>query len=70
LSSFPALELTPELAVRFLQGQRLALGKEAAVVVPAELGRVRVYSEGKLLGTAQLQEYAILAPERLIAKAA
>jgi tRNA pseudouridine55 synthase len=70
LSSFPALELTPELAVRFLQGQRLALGKEAAVVVPAELGRVRVYSEGKLLGTAQLQEYAILAPERLIAKPA
>jgi tRNA pseudouridine55 synthase len=69
LSSFPAVELTPELAVRFLQGQRLALGKEA-VVVPAELGRVRVYSEGKLLGTAQLQEYAILAPERLIAKAA
>jgi tRNA pseudouridine55 synthase len=70
LSSFPPLELTPELAVRFLQGQRLALGKEAAVVVPAELGRVRVYSEGKLLGTAQLQEYAILAPERLIAKTA
>jgi tRNA pseudouridine55 synthase len=69
LSSFPAVELTPELAVRFLQGQRLALGKEA-VVVPAELGRVRVYSESKLLGTAQLQEYAILAPERLIAKAA
>ena len=70
LSSFPALELTPELAVRFLQGQRLALGKEAAVVVPTELGRVRVYSDGKLLGTAQLQEYAILAPERLIAKPA
>jgi tRNA pseudouridine55 synthase len=70
LSSFPPLELTPELAVRFLQGQRLALGKEAAVVVPTELGRVRVYSEGKLLGTAQLQEYAILAPERLIAKPA
>jgi tRNA pseudouridine55 synthase len=70
LSSFPAVELTAELAVRFLQGQRLALGKEGAVVVPAELGRVRVYSEGKLLGTAQLQQYAILAPERLIAKPA
>jgi tRNA pseudouridine55 synthase len=70
LSSFPAIELTAELAVRFLQGQRLALGKEAAVVVPAGLGRVRVYAEGKLLGTAQLQEYAILAPERLIAKPA
>jgi tRNA pseudouridine55 synthase len=66
LSSFPSVELTPELAKRFLNGQRLALGKEA-VVVPAELGRVRVYTEGKLLGTANLQEYAILAPERLIA---
>lgn len=66
LSSFPSVELTPELAKRFLNGQRLALGKEA-VVVPPELGRVRVYTEGKLLGTANLQEYAILAPERLIA---
>jgi tRNA pseudouridine55 synthase len=68
LASFPALELTDELAKRFLQGQRLALGKEA-VAVPAEQGRVRVYCAGKLLGTAQLQEYAILAPERLIATA-
>jgi tRNA pseudouridine55 synthase len=66
LSSFPSVELTPELAKRFLNGQRLALGKET-VQVPAELGRVRVYHEGKLLGTANLQEYAILAPERLIA---
>ncbi|QOY95556.1 tRNA pseudouridine(55) synthase TruB [Massilia sp. UMI-21] len=66
LSSFPSVELTPELAKRFLNGQRLALGKES-VMVPAELGRVRVYHEGKLLGTANLQEYAILAPERLIA---
>jgi tRNA pseudouridine55 synthase len=66
LSSFPSVELTPELAKRFLNGQRLALGKEA-VMVPQELGRVRVYHEGKLLGTANLQEYAILAPERLIA---
>lgn len=66
LSSFPAVELTPELARRFLNGQRLALGKEE-VVVPAEQGRVRVYHDGKLLGTANLQEYAVLAPERLIA---
>ena len=66
LSSFPSVELTPELAKRFLNGQRLALGKEA-VAVPAEPGRVRVYCEGKLLGTANLQEYAVLAPERLIA---
>ncbi|SHH21128.1 tRNA pseudouridine(55) synthase TruB [Massilia sp. CF038] len=68
LSSFPAVELTPELAKRFLQGQRLALGKEA-LTLPSELGRVRVYHDGKLLGTANLQEYQILAPERLIATA-
>jgi tRNA pseudouridine55 synthase len=66
LSSFPAVELTEELAKRFLNGQRLALGKEG-VAVPAELGRVRVYHGDKLLGTANLQEFLILAPERLIA---
>jgi tRNA pseudouridine55 synthase len=66
LSSFPAVRLTEELGRRFLQGQRLALGKED-VVVPSELGRVRVYQDAQLLGTAILQEYAILAPERLIA---
>jgi tRNA pseudouridine55 synthase len=66
LASFPAVELTDDLAKRFLNGQRLALGKES-VVVPQELGRVRVYHDGKLLGTANLQEYSILAPERLIA---
>jgi tRNA pseudouridine55 synthase len=66
LSSFPSVELTSELAKRFLNGQRLALGKED-VMVPAEQGRVRVYHDGKLLGTANLQEYAVLAPERLIA---
>ncbi|MCE3606162.1 tRNA pseudouridine(55) synthase TruB [Massilia sp. P8910] len=66
LSSFPAVQLTEELAKRFLQGQRLALGKEA-LTLPDSLGRVRVYHETRLLGTANLQEYAILAPERLIA---
>ncbi|MES3022892.1 MAG: tRNA pseudouridine(55) synthase TruB [Pseudomonadota bacterium] len=66
LSSFPAIELTEELAKRFLQGQRLALGKED-VVVPAEQGRARIYHAGQLLGTGILQEYSILAPERLIA---
>ena len=68
LSSFPALALTPELARRFLQGQRLALGKEE-IVVPAEQGRVRIYHDGNLLGTGLLGEYAILAPERLISTA-
>ena len=66
LSSFPAVMLTGELAKRFLQGQRLALGKES-VDVPQEQGRVRVYHDAKLLGTGILQEYSILAPERLIA---
>jgi len=68
LSSFPALELTPESARRFLQGQRLALGKED-IVVPEQQGRVRIYHAGSLLGTGILGEYAILAPERLISTA-
>ena len=66
LSSFPALALTAELAKRFLQGQRLALGKEALTLPPGE-GRMRVYHDGQLLGTGIMQEYSILAPERLIA---
>ena len=67
LSTFPAVKLTEELAKRFLHGQRLALGKEA-VEVPAEQGRVRVYHDAQLLGTGLLQEFSILAPERLIAR--
>jgi tRNA pseudouridine55 synthase len=66
LSSFPAIMLNDDLAKRFLHGQRLALGKEA-IEVPAEQGRVRVYHDSRLLGTGILGEYAILAPERLIA---
>lgn len=67
LTSFPALYLSEELARRFLHGQRLALGKEN-VIVPAQEGRVRVYRDADkaLLGTGMLQEYSILAPERLI----
>lgn len=68
LSTFPSVELTAELARRFLQGQRLALGKEA-IEVPQQQGRVRIYHDGRLLGTGQLGEYAILAPERLISTA-
>ncbi|GGY83066.1 tRNA pseudouridine(55) synthase TruB [Pseudoduganella plicata] len=70
LSSFPRIDLTPQLAKRFLQGQRLPLGKEPAVVTPASYeGRVRVYEGTRLLGTGTLGEWAILAPERLIAAA-
>ncbi len=68
LSTFPSVELTAELAKRFLQGQRLALGKEE-IEVPQQQGRVRIYHDGRLLGTGQLGEYAILAPERLISTA-
>jgi tRNA pseudouridine55 synthase len=67
LSSFPQLDLTPELAARFLNGQRLALNREP-VALPDAQGRVRVYHDGKLLGTAILHDYGVLAPERLIAR--
>jgi tRNA pseudouridine55 synthase len=68
LSSFPRVDLTPELAKRFLNGQRLALNREP-VSLPDEKGRVRVYVEGKLLGTAILQDWGVLQPERLISVA-
>ncbi len=70
LSSFPALSLSDELARRFLHGQRLSLGKEE-VALPATEGRVRVYRmrDGQLLGTGTMQEFGVLAPERLISTA-
>jgi len=81
LSSFPEVELTEALAQRFLHGQRLTLTKEG-VPLPATTGRVRVYRQAveadsvpadgvtrQLLGTAQLHDYGVLAPERLIATA-
>lgn len=68
LSSFPAVNLPEILANRFLQGQRLSLGKEN-IAVEEFAGRVRVYreSDGQLLGTAQMKEFGVLAPERLLA---
>lgn len=70
LKAFPALYLAPELARRFLHGQRLSLPKEA-VPAPGSTGRVRVYrlSDDTLLGTGRMQEFGVLAPERLIATA-
>ncbi len=67
LSSFPMIALPEQLAQRFLHGQRLALGKEG-IALPEYQGRVRVYqATGQiLLGTAHLQEFGVLAPERLI----
>ncbi|MET3105504.1 tRNA pseudouridine55 synthase [Oxalobacteraceae bacterium GrIS 1.18] len=69
LSAFEAIQLSDELADRFLHGQRLSLEKEGVEINP-EPGRKRVYrqSDNKLLGSAILQEYLVLAPERLIAK--
>ena len=67
LSSFPVVALSEELATRFLHGQRISLGKEGVMVDVAQ-GRVRVYRESnhQLLGTAQLVEFGVLAPERLV----
>jgi tRNA pseudouridine55 synthase len=63
LSTFPAIELDDEHAKRFLHGQRLALGRTRHAQ-----GRMRVYDNSKrLLGTANLNEAGVLAPERLVA---
>jgi tRNA pseudouridine55 synthase len=65
LSGFPMLALDDELSRRFLHGQRLAL---AGMDGLPQAGRVRVYrqSDRQLLGTAQLMDYGVLAPERLV----
>jgi tRNA pseudouridine55 synthase len=65
LTSLPRIELDQGLAARFTQGQRLAIEAE-----PRE-ARVRVYSAGSagqagLLGTAVVDEWGVLRPERLI----
>lgn len=67
LVTFPEVKLPEVLAKRFLHGQRIALEKEG-IEVAGVMGRVRVYRQetGELLGTATVQEYALLAPERLI----
>jgi tRNA pseudouridine55 synthase len=69
LSTFPPVRLPDALVTRFMHGQRIALGKEG-LAYPHYEGRVRVYAidNGRLLGTANLLEYGILAPERLIAE--
>lgn len=65
LSSFPTVMLDDLLSTRFLHGQRLAL---AGMEGLPRAGRVRVYRQGdsRLLGTAQLADYGVLAPERLV----
>ncbi len=64
LARLPRLELDAADAGRFAQGQRLALR-----ATPAE--RVRVYThEAKLLGVARIDEQGVLAPQRLLHRAA
>jgi len=66
ITNCPKIILNEQLAVRFMHGQRLALGKEG-VALPVDQGRVRVYGAGaQLLGTGQIKEFAVLAPERLV----
>jgi len=70
LSKFPRIDLNDELARRFQQGQRIALDRAGATAT-CEPGRVRVYGpRSALLGTAQLVEGTLLAPERLMASIA
>jgi tRNA pseudouridine55 synthase len=61
LDSLPRVELDEALAGRFRQGQRLALDAQP------KGARVRVYAAGaELLGTANVTEWGVVAPERLI----
>jgi tRNA pseudouridine55 synthase len=79
VASLPRVELDAALAARFGQGQRLALGTgngqapaeaaDSAAARPIN-GRVRVYGpDRRLLGVAHLNEYGVLAPQRLLAQA-
>lgn len=67
LSSFPEVALAPDLAQRFLFGQRLPMRRDG-IEIPQHSGRVRVYraSDRALLGIAMLNSFGVLAPERLI----
>ena len=66
ISNCPKIMLNEQLATRFMHGQRLSLSKEG-VALPVDQGRVRVYgASDQLLGTGQIQEFAVLAPERLV----
>jgi tRNA pseudouridine55 synthase len=61
LESLPRVELDAALAGRFCLGQRLAIEAEPRGA------RVRVYApDGELLGTANVTEWGVVAPERLI----
>jgi tRNA pseudouridine55 synthase len=61
LGTLPSVELDAELTARFRQGQRLAIEARPRG------GRVRVYGADRtLLGTATVNEWGVVGPERLI----
>jgi len=61
LDTLPSVALDAELTQRFRQGQRLAIDAQP------KGGRVRVYGADKtLLGTATVNEWGVVGPERLI----
>jgi tRNA pseudouridine55 synthase len=61
LATLPAVWLDETASARFRHGQRLALDASPAG------GRVRVYApQRKLLGTATINEWGVVAPERLL----
>lgn len=61
LDTLPSVALDAELTQRFRQGQRLAMDAQPRG------GRVRVYgADNTLLGTATVNEWGVVGPERLI----
>jgi tRNA pseudouridine55 synthase len=67
LSELIPVVLPPELASRFMQGQRLALGKEGLDFPLCGFDRVKVLDATRmLLGVARLSAEGMLQPERLV----
>lgn len=67
LSELIPVVLPPELANRFMQGQRLALGKEGVNYPAGHTERVKVLDVARtLLGVAHLSSEGVLLPERLV----
>jgi tRNA pseudouridine55 synthase len=67
LSELTPVVLPPELASRFMQGQRLSLGKEGIDYLPAGTERVKVLDTKQiLLGVASISAEGLLQPERLV----
>lgn len=67
LSELTPVVLSPSLAGRFVQGQRIALGKSGISVSDGSIDRVKVINvDQALLGVARLSSEGILQPERLV----